>query len=131
MTQQPGTVRDTKADTGRIFLGLLIMLIGLAILGDKTGFDGVHLSGHYWPLILIILGVVKMLNPGECRGRLRSRRGGTWLLFVGCWGLVSELRLFGFDYGTSWPLLIIGAGVGIVWRACEDPAPAAHRLGEN
>jgi hypothetical protein len=44
------------------------------------------------------------------------------LTAVGVWGLISEARLFGFDYSTSWPLLIIAAGMIMVWRAFEDAA---------
>jgi hypothetical protein len=29
--------------------------------------------------------------------------------------------VLGLDYNTSWPLLIVGAGIGIIWRAFEDP----------
>jgi hypothetical protein len=43
---------------------------------------------------------------------------------VGLWGLISETRVFGFGYSTSWPLLVILAGVAIVWRAMEQPASA-------
>ncbi len=50
--------------------------------------------------------------------------GAVWLLFLGAWGLVNEYRLFGLHYGHSWPVLLIGAGALIVWRAM-DPAPPA------
>jgi cell wall-active antibiotic response 4TMS protein YvqF len=47
-------------------------------------------------------------------------------VFVGCWALANEFALFGFDYGTSWPLVVIGAGVLVVWRALDPvtrPSP--------
>jgi hypothetical protein len=43
-----------------------------------------------------------------------------WLLFVGGWGLLNEYRLFGIHYGHSWPILLIGAGVLMVWRAMDQ-----------
>jgi hypothetical protein len=122
---------DHQRNSGRVFFGLVIILIGLAMLGDRTGFYRLHLSGHYWPLILIVLGGMKMLDPGQTSGHQRSRRGGLWLIYVGCWGLVNEFHLFGFDYGTSWPLLIIGAGIGIVWRAFENPDAGRDQLRES
>ncbi len=111
--------RDGRRSGGHVFVGLVIVMIGLVMLADRVGADGVHLSGHLWPLILIVLGAVKFLDPGREPGGRRPRGSGVWLMYVGCWGLVSELHLFGLDYSTSWPLLIIGAGVGIVVRSFD------------
>ncbi len=36
-----------------------------------------------------------------------------------------EMHLFGLDYGTSWPLMVVGAGLLIVWRAYDGPHGAA------
>jgi hypothetical protein len=122
---------DHQQNSGRVFIGFVIILIGLAMLGEQTGLYGLNLSGHYWPLILVVLGGMKVLDPGQSGGRQRSRRGGLWLIYVGCWGLVNEFHLFGFDYGTSWPLLIIGAGIGIVWRAFDNPDGGRDQLRES
>ena len=107
---------------GRIVGGVAVVLVGLSMLAEQIGFHGLHLSGHYWPLILIAIGVVRLAEVSGRDGRPRSRRVGVWLIFVGLWGLVNEFHAFGLDYGTSWPILIIGAGVGMVWRAVEHPA---------
>ncbi len=48
-------------------------------------------------------------------------RGGIWMIFIGIWGLLTEFQVFGLDYHTSWPLLIIGAGLKMVWRSLEGP----------
>jgi hypothetical protein len=108
-----------------MFAGIAIMLVGAALLADRIGSYGLHLSGHYWPLLLVALGVVRCLNPPRPPARARSMRSGAWFVFLGGWALVNELRLFGFDYGTSWPLLIVGAGLFMVWRALEHPNEAA------
>ena len=110
------------ADGGRVLAGLLVIAAGLVLLADRLGMDGIHLSGRYWPLLLIAFGAVRFLNPPAGRhGRRRSRRPGAWLMYVGAWGLVSEFHVLGFSYQTSWPLLLVGAGVGIIWRAFEAP----------
>jgi hypothetical protein len=115
-------IDDQQRNQGRIVAGIVVIVVGLAMLADRTGFNGLHLSGRYWPLILIALGLVKLAGAPGRDGRHRSSRPGAWLVFVGFWGLVSEFHAFGFDYGNSWPLLVIGAGLGIVWRAFEKPA---------
>jgi hypothetical protein len=120
-----------QTNNGRIFIGLVILLIGFAMLGERTGFYGLHVPGRFWPMILVVLGAIKVLDPGR-RGRHQgSRRGGAWLMYVGCWLLVNEFNLFGFDYSTSWPLLIIGAGILMVWRAFERPDGGCNRVRES
>ncbi len=120
-----------EADSGRVFGGLVIILVGLALLLDRSAIWEVRLSSHYWPLLLIALGAMKLLDPPRCDGRPRSRRGGAWLLYVGCWGLLNEFHLFGFGYQTSWPLLIVGAGIGVVWRAFDNFPGRSDRVREN
>ena len=108
-------------NNGRILAGIAVILAGLAMLADRIGFRDLHLSSRYWPLILVTLGVLRLSDRVRPDGSRRSARSGVWLVFVGVWGLVSEFGVFGFDYGNSWPLLIIGAGALIVWRAFEKP----------
>ena len=66
----------------------------------------------------VVYGYRERLETGERKMRVR-RRGATsgfWLIGVGVWMLVSQLHVFGLDYGTSWPLFIILAGVIMVMR---------------
>ena len=110
------------AHRGRVLAGLLIMAAGMALLADRVGISGIHLSGRYWPLLLMAFGFMRLLDsPVRRNGRRRSRWTGVWFVYLGLWGFVSEFHVLGLDYNTSWPLLIVGAGIGIIWRAFEDP----------
>jgi hypothetical protein len=118
-----------RTSTGQIVFGLAIALLGVAMLTDQRDGWGIHLPNGWWPVFVILFGVFRLIDPGTTAGRLRSRRFGAWLVSIGLWGLISEQRLVGFEYSTSWPLLIVFAGAAIVWRALEKPAPC--RLREN
>jgi hypothetical protein len=120
---------ESRTSIGQIAFGLAIILLGVAMLTDQRDGWGIYLPDGWWPVFVMLFGVFRLIDPGTTGGRQRSRRFGAWLVSVGLWGLISELRLFGFDYSTSWPLLIIFAGAVIVWRALERPAPC--RLPEN
>jgi hypothetical protein len=120
-----------QSDRGRVFAGLVIILAGLALLLDRSAIWEVRMSRHYWPLILVALGALRLLDPCCDDGRPRSPRAGAWLLYVGCWGLLNEFHLFGFSYRTSWPLLIVGAGVGMVWRAFDNFPGRSDRVRES
>jgi hypothetical protein len=112
---------NNEAHKGRVFAGLIIIAAGVMLLADRIGISGIHLSGRYWPLLLVAFGCVRLFDPPTRRnGARRSRWTGVWFIYLGFWGLVSEFHVFGLDYNSSWPLLIVGAGLGIVWRAFED-----------
>ena len=111
--------------SGKVVAGVILMIVGLSMLVDRLDLD-VRLSEHIWPLILIAMGVARLADTSASRD-CKSPRSGAWLLYIGLWGLISEFHLFGLDYRTSWPLLVIGAGAGIVWRALDSPRPHADR----
>ena len=118
--------RKRKWGSGKVVAGVILMIVGLSMLVDRLDLD-VRLSEHVWPLILIAMGVARLADAGASRDCQKSPRSGAWLLYIGLWGLISEFHLFGLDYRTSWPLLVIGAGAGIVWRALDSPRRHADR----
>jgi hypothetical protein len=115
---------DTPAahgrNTGQIVVGLIIVAMGVTLVADRYFDPDVPLVRSWWPMILIVMGAARLGSAGLCQdGRPRSRRSGVWLIVVGLWALASDSHLFGLTFATSWPLLVIGAGVMIVWRALE------------
>ena len=111
--------------TAQLMMGLVLILVGIALMLDRITILGIE--GRWWPFIPLALGAVKFIAPSASgRGTGSSRRSGAWLLFFGLWGLVNEFHLFGLDYATSWPLMIVGVGIMIVWRAFEGPNVCAR-----
>lgn len=111
--------QDRESSSSRIAIGVMLMLFGLALLADRMGIAGIDIDGRYWPFILLVIGFFRFIDPGVRAGRPRSRRTGAWLLYIGCWGILNEFHLFGLDYDTSWPLMIVGAGLAVIWRAVD------------
>jgi hypothetical protein len=120
-----GDIGRPQGSQARTVFGLVLMLVGMLLLLDRLDWWGVQLNVPLWPWVLVLLGLARLgdRSPDE-NGCRRGSRGAVWLLFLGAWGLVNEYRLFGLHYGQSWPLLLIGAGALVVWRAM-DPAPPA------
>ena len=54
-----------RPESGPILVGLLFMFVGLAVLTDRLGLSGLHVSGRHWPMLLIIYGCVKLLMPPD------------------------------------------------------------------
>ena len=113
----------------QVVVGLLIMLLGFGFLFDRMDVWHVHLSTHFWPLFPLFFGVARMLDGPRVARRGRPVRNGVWLICIGIWGLISEFQVFGLDYDTSWPLLIVAAGLNMVWRSLERPP--ANRIEQH
>jgi hypothetical protein len=111
--------RAHRADL--ISAGLLTAVVGMLLLADRLADRDVPLVAAWWPFLLIALGAIRLVSPepsGSHGGRHRGR-SGAWLIVVGLWGLVNEAHLFGFDYGSSWPLLVIAVGAMMVWGTLD------------
>ena len=98
--------------------GLFLILFGAMLLSGRFRAED---AASYWPFLLILIGIVRLVDPPASGRVVRSRRPGAWLVFIGLWGLVSEFGLFGLDYASSWPLMIVGVGLMLIWRSFEGP----------
>jgi hypothetical protein len=130
-----GIERRVDVNVERMVIGLAVMGVGLALAFAQFG--GLVVASRLWPLLLIALGVGKLVTPplvaassaslsGErlCSASLSgephaavasaSRRGG-WLIVVGVWLLLDQLRIL--RAGDSWPLLLVALGAAMVWKA--------------
>ncbi len=124
---------SSRPQHNAILVGLVFIFVGLALLGDRIGLSGLHLSGRYWPFLVIAYGGARMLTPvDDRRGRRHSRWTGAWFIYLGLWFFVNEFHVFGLWYGTSWPLLVVWAGVRMMWCAIENARhPPAQGIGES
>jgi LiaF transmembrane domain len=118
----PAQPEPRPSSRAQVTFGLVVMLLGALMLADRFDWSSVHLNVPVWPFFLIFLGLARLSGPRiDRRGRLGINRVGVWLMFVGVWGLFNEYRLLSVHYKHSWPLLVIGAGILVVWQAL-DPA---------
>ncbi len=118
-TPEPGSQHATSG--AQVLIGLAIMLLGLGFLFDRLDLWHIDLSRHFWPFFPLLFGVARLFDAPRTRRRGRTVRGGFWMIYIGIWGFLTEFHVFGLDYDTSWPLLIIGAGLNMVWRSFEGP----------
>ena len=88
----------------RIFVGLLLLALGGVFLAENLtdwDFDW----GDWWPVILIILGVVSLPS---------SRWTGVVLTLVGAVFLADNLDLLDVDIGDFWPVALIAVGLWVL-----------------
>jgi hypothetical protein len=112
-------VNERKEISGGLFTGLLMIGIGVLFLLDEMNIaDFSHTIRRYWPMIIVLVGVAKLLD--------RKVWGGLWLIAIGTWLQAIRLGLFGLTFSSSWPLLLIVLGVGMIARAIYDATRERH-----
>lgn len=98
---------------GGIIGGVIVMVIGVGLLFDHLGLLNFSHFYRFWPMILIIIGLFKILNRPE-------RVKGVILIVIGTLLQLDQLNIAHVRWGELWPLLIIGAGLSIVWRTLDS-----------
>jgi predicted membrane protein len=107
--------RRYRSGAGGIVIGALIVLIGLMILLDNMGIVRVHDVWRYWPVLLIVLGVSKILES-------RAPAGYIWggvITLAGALLLLDNLDIVVFDFNYIWPLLLIAFGLSMLLRSLD------------
>jgi len=107
--------RSQRSGASGIVIGGLIVVIGLLILLDNMGIVQVHEIWHYWPVLLIGVGVAKVLES-------RSPAGYIWggvLALAGALMLLDNLEIISFDFNLIWPLLLIAFGLSMLVRSVD------------
>jgi hypothetical protein len=100
--------------SGRIFWGLLLILLGVFFLLDQMGqLDFGYIISRYWPLILVFAGLWHLVSNG-----FRNPGGGLLLIAVGTVLMLGKLEILGKSmWHYVWPFLIILGGLWIVFGA--------------
>jgi hypothetical protein len=108
-------ITKRRVDSGALFTGLVLIAVGTLFLLDRMHIADVgYITHNFWPLIVVGLGVSKLL-----RGRVWP---GLWLITIGLWLEASHFHVFGLTFGSSWPLLVIAFGAGIIIRTAVEAA---------
>jgi hypothetical protein len=91
----------------RLLIGLAILALGVLLALESLDVFHLHIRwSEYWPVILIVLGLARILQPGRRRG------GGFIMLFVGGWFLVRNLTGYDLDrFFIPFLLLLVGASL--------------------
>jgi hypothetical protein len=101
-------------NAGEIFWGFLLIAGGLAILLGRLGIaDFGWVLGSFWPLFVVLIGISKLFHQ-------RTVWSGIWMIVLGAWLQAVTLHLFDMTYASSWPLLLIVWGAGIIVRTLVE-----------
>ena len=104
----------------KLVAGLFFTAVGILLTLDHLDLFETNRILRYWPVVLVVLGVIKLLQPyGNRLAAAALILGGTWLLAL----RLHWIRISIFD--VFWPLLLIGLGAILVARALGWRADAS------
>jgi LiaF transmembrane domain len=102
-----------SGSTARLVLGLFVIAVGVVFTLDQMKLVRAEDYLHYWPLVFIVLGLVKLL---QARAPVATVGAVVWIA-AGALLLASSLGYLPFDPVDFWPLVLVVLGVRLVARA--------------
>ena len=94
----------------RTVIGLLIIAAGILLLLNSLDIGSDYNVGDFWPVILIVIGLGKILQPKEHR----QLYWGLIITAVGTLFLLNNLGYIHFWFDDLWPILLILVGIEIL-----------------
>jgi hypothetical protein len=117
---------NRKIDRTALGAGFVLITIGVLMLVERYSvLEFGDLMRRFWPMVLILIGIPKLV-------RRATLWNGLWLIAIGTWLQLIQFRFLGMNYGNSWPLLLIVLGGGMIVRVMVDVAlPVEERHEEQ
>ena len=104
----------------RAIWGTFLIALGALFLLERMGIPGFAGVSSWWPLILVVIGITKLVE-----GRVGS---ALIMILIGGWFFAVTNDWHGLTYGNSWPMVLVIVGVGIVVKALSGEDRRARRL---
>jgi predicted membrane protein len=105
--------RRSPPITGHLLIGVAIAAIGLIFILGELGLIEPAGFWRYWPLLLIVYGLIKLLTSPYGGQRIW---GGT-VLVVGILFMLSEWTDIDISWGVIFALAVFALGVRLIWQA--------------
>ena len=108
---------NPRRDRGPMIGGIVFIAVGTLLLLEKLGYLPNGFALRFWPMIFIVVGLVKI----TCSG---GRATGAVLVAVGVILQLNEVGLLHVNVWDMWPLLLIIAGGAMLWQTMVKEKPA-------
>lgn len=109
--------------TPQFVLGLIILTLGVLFTLHNMELINAREYLRYWPALLIVFGIAKLLQPAGSPGRMV----GVIFALVGAALLADRLYLFEFRVWDFWPLIFVIIGGAVIWRAMARKQARPHQ----
>ena len=107
---------NIRRDRGPVIGGVVFITVGLILLLEKLGFLPHGFALHFWPMVFVVIGIVKIAYAG-------GRPTGVVLIGLGVFLQLHEMGIIHVNFWDLWPVFIIVAGVAMLWQALVKEFP--------
>jgi predicted membrane protein len=110
---------ETKArpDRGPVIGGVVFIVIGTVLLLEKLGYLPWGFAIQFWPMIFVVIGIVKIVYAG-------GRPTGAALIALGAFLQLQAMGIIHASFQQLWPVFLIIAGGAMLWQAMGGEKPA-------
>jgi len=118
--------RPVDGEHTSLLVGLVIVALGVILLLDQEGLVRAWDLWRFWPMVLIVVGLMRMFRATGAIDRL-------WGFVEVLFGVVFQLGALGYRYfrfAHTWPLLVIGLGLWVLYKALQ-PSEVESKLDFN
>lgn len=98
--------------TPQLLTGLIIVAVGTIFTLSNLGLVDARQYVRYWPVALILVGVLKVWQSRCGRGVF----GGSLFIAAGLWLLLETFRVVTINIFDLWPLVFVFFGGSLIWR---------------
>jgi len=103
-----------------VLSGVALVVVGVLLLLSQMGI--IHDWFNFWAAVFVFVGLINVLQSQK------ARPWGFMLMGIGVLFELDQLGYVRFRFETFWPLLVIAAGVIMVWRAYQPPPESGGLL---
>ena len=101
-----------RGPQGGVITGVIIVSVGVVLLLAQLGLFRFNAVWHFWPVILIVVGLAKMVESTAVSARI----WGGMLALIGGLLLAHELGHFRYGIDQLWPMFVIGGGLSLLFQ---------------
>jgi predicted membrane protein len=92
--------------------GLIIVLVGVALLLHHMGMIPFDPVARFWPLLLVVFGIMNLLTRS-------GRFFGFLLILAGAFLQLNKLGITHLSFADLWPVALIAIGLLLMWGSLE------------
>jgi hypothetical protein len=104
--------------TPQLFIGLVVIALGLLMTFDNLGIVHAEEYIRFWPASLIGVGLLKLWHSRDGVG---GAFGGFLFTVIGTWLLLEQTALVRLSFWDMWPTLLVFVGGFLVWQGLSRP----------
>lgn len=102
--------------SSHMMIGLAVILLGLIFLLGNLDLIEVRDYLRYWPVVIILIGLPRALQPPGAPGRLF----GFFLIGIGLLLLLDAIAIFDVRFWDFWPIVLILIGFALLRRSTSS-----------